>query len=108
MELVGEKAEEDRGALIKIHLAGLVQMVQTHKVAVGAVGAEIAEHLKASKKAGEPYSTMYVSLLNIQMAVHCAGITQGSGQLALMAAMGIEDVPLPASVEFNTEGATTQ
>jgi hypothetical protein len=101
LPIIGETPRHAMGAIMEIHVAALEQMLHTHKIAIGLIQADLDRHY-----AGEKPNHIYMAQLNTQITVHCAAVTQATGQIALLAAMGVE-CPLPAEMGFEASPEDT-
>jgi hypothetical protein len=90
--IIGQQKRADFDEAMAAHLEGLVSMVETHKTAIRIGTMELNEYHATA----ESPNMIYMELLKTQIASHCASVTQATGMLALLSAIGINGVPLPA------------
>lgn len=102
--IIGKKDQIDTADAIQMHIAAMLSMMNTHKVAIQLLNAQLDEHYKTE----EHPSAIYMELVNCQITTHCAAVTQVSGQLALLQAMGIPGIPVPAEITYQQEGEQVQ
>jgi hypothetical protein len=101
LPIIGEAPRHAMGAIMEIHVTALEQLLHTHKVAIQIIQGRLDEHYRSQ----EP-NHLFMELLNNQITTHCAAVTQATGQMALLAAMGVE-CPLPAEMGFEASPEDT-
>ena len=106
--IIGQRETAALSAIMGLHIAALVSMAETHKVAIRLLQEKQNNYFAEQTRAKEPVSDIYLELINGQVATHCAAVTQATGQLALLAAMGVEGVPVPMDDSPQGQGGTVQ
>ncbi len=89
--IVGEITAAQQRERIYEYVAALTRLLGQHKLAIQICGMKARDHVKEQPTV----NMVYLALLDVEMATHCTGVSQVTGQLALMAAMGVDDLPRP-------------
>lgn len=116
--LVGQHWAKERVDMIHNYLMELVEQLSHHKESMLFNAQKLEAHCRfRSKRADESNSEyqakkgaginpMYIELINSQNATHAAAISQVTGQLALMACMGVDNMPKVERPEDDEEKDT--
>ncbi len=89
--IVGEITAAQRREQLHEYVVALTKLLAQHKLAIHICGMKARDHVKEQ----DPINMVYLALVDLEMATHCTGVSQVTGQLALMAAMGVDDLPRP-------------
>ncbi len=105
---IGDHWAQDRTDMIHEYLEEMLTQLSHHKESMLFNGKKLLEHItpsrdeqelidKANGSGIEPptrqVNPVWIELLNGQNATHAAAISQVTGQLALMACMGVDNMP---------------
>jgi len=89
--IVGEISAAEQRERLHEYVVALTKLLGQHKIAIHICGMKARDHVKEQN----PVNMVYLALVDLEMATHCTGVSQVTGQLALMAAMGVDDLPRP-------------
>ncbi len=95
-----DKARHDK--VMENYLSALESMLGLHQIAIRELAAKQAVEFDKAEESGS-INVTYIEILNGVIATHCAGVSQITGQLALMAAMGLKNIPEPPEIGSTQE-----
>ncbi len=95
-----DKARHDK--VMENYLAALQSMLSLHQLAIREAAAKQAVESGKAEESGS-LNVTYIEILNGVIATHCMGVSQITGQLALLAAMGLPNVPEPPEIGSTQE-----
>ncbi len=96
--IVGQGWAKERVDMIRDYLEELCDLLAHHKQAMLYVQHKLQNHIDEANAAAErdgagSVNMLFIELLNNQNATHAGAISQVTGQLALLACMGVDDMP---------------
>ena len=99
--LVGQQPSEEEKTLL-LYIQTLEAFIRLHQMHVRNAEGELnREYSRAAASESKTINGLYTAMVEGRMATHCAAITQATGHLALLAAMGVQQIPMPPGVEID-------
>lgn len=102
LPIIGSLDVASRDRTMDNYLAALQSMLSLHQIAIRDASAKQRIEFDKAEKTGS-INVTYVEILNSVIATHCTGVSQITGQLALLAAMGLKNVPEPPEIGSTQE-----
>ncbi len=103
-EIIGSLDRERHDQVMENYLSALQSMLSLHQVAIRVASSKLSEEYdRAQQTEDGTIHGVYVELLHNQIATHATGVSQITGQLALMAAMGLKNIPEPPEIGSTQE-----
>ena len=104
LPIIGSLDRVRHDKIMENYLAALESMIGLHQIHIRDASSKMAVEWKAAESRPDKGANgVYLELLSCQIATHAVGISTITGQLALMAAMGLENIPEPPEIGSTQE-----
>ncbi len=104
LPIIGSLDVARHDKIMENYLSALQSMLSLHQLGIQDASAKMAdEWAAAEQREDKSVNGLYLELLNNQIATHATGVSQITGQLALMAAMGLRNIPEPPEIGSTQE-----
>lgn len=104
LPIIGSLDVASHDKIMGNYLSALESMIGLHQIHIRDASMKMAEEWKQSEsRADKSANGVYLELLSCQIATHAVGISTITGQLALMAAMGLKNMPEPPEIGSTQE-----